>query len=415
MKNTMDVMDELESFIFLKNQLNAYYKKDCMSKAVVADVKNAADRFLDWLHGDHIDTAAELEFCRLTPLELYCLHDVIQNIAPERQRDLQSMHNKLAQIFEARDERALFWLSRFFEEKERFFQGNAERHMRTHDDIRNSLTQLFEDMMTPSWNDLAEADVAFLRAVAYYEFNYFKWKSLEVDKDKLSLGLASLEKFQQLSLAASDSTMLQYFARKCTLDHLSFVSKSSNMEDRASMTNRWRDFIRQIATEFGHHPFLVKVVSKYGSNAVTSLEDSLAAIQTAQSILKKRERRNLSADDVIFDNDNAILGKSEDEDVNNDTFIQSPQMAALLMKSGTILLKLNREMEGKHDLNMALCANADGNKRTDYLIQMTLRHYNEGAVDITKIDRIDCDHGKSCWYLPQRRCFNFHPRSHLSK
>ena len=71
-------------------------------------------------------TAAELEFCHLTPLELYCLQDVILSIAPEKQHYLQSMHNKLAQIFEARDERALFWLSRFFEERERFFQGNAE-------------------------------------------------------------------------------------------------------------------------------------------------------------------------------------------------------------------------------------------------------------------------------------------------
>ena len=70
--------------------------------------------------------AAKREFCRLTPLELYCLHDVIQNIVPERQSHLQSMHNKLAQIFKARDETALFWLSRFFEERETFFQGNAE-------------------------------------------------------------------------------------------------------------------------------------------------------------------------------------------------------------------------------------------------------------------------------------------------
>ena len=40
--------------------------------------------------------------------------------------------------------------------------------------------QLFEDMMMPSWNDFAEADVAFLRAVAYFEFNYFKRNGLEV-------------------------------------------------------------------------------------------------------------------------------------------------------------------------------------------------------------------------------------------
>ena len=82
------------------------------------------------------------------------------------------MHNKLARIFEARDERALFWLSRFFEERERFFQGNAELH--------SGYLKLFEDMMTPSWNNFAEADVAFLRAVAYYEFNYFKRNRLEV-------------------------------------------------------------------------------------------------------------------------------------------------------------------------------------------------------------------------------------------
>ena len=65
-QNIMDALDGLEYFLFLKNQLNAYYEKDCFSAAVAADVKNATDCFLDWLHGDHIgnekDTMAWYQF-----------------------------------------------------------------------------------------------------------------------------------------------------------------------------------------------------------------------------------------------------------------------------------------------------------------------------------------------------------------
>ena len=120
------------------------------------------------------------------------------------------------------------------------------------------------------------------------------------------------------------------------------------------MTDRWKDFIRQIAAEFGHHPFLVKVVHHYSVCGVPSLDESLVAIQTAQSILKMRERRNLTVFDATLD---GILGHNKNEDVESDTLYQSPQMAALLMKSGTISLKLNRKEEGKRDLDLALRAN----------------------------------------------------------
>ena len=76
---------------------------------------------LDFLTG----TAAIYELRRLKLLELYCLHDVIQSIAPKRQPDLKPMHDILAQIFEAEEEPALFWLSRFLANKELLYQKNG--------------------------------------------------------------------------------------------------------------------------------------------------------------------------------------------------------------------------------------------------------------------------------------------------
>ena len=95
-----------------------------------------------------------------SPLELYCLNDVIfqemQNTC-----DLQPFYQKLAAFFGRQGKPALAWLSRWFAVKEAMY---ADSEFTT---SRAALSSLFDQLSDST--DLGEGDAAFLKAVAYLE------------------------------------------------------------------------------------------------------------------------------------------------------------------------------------------------------------------------------------------------------
>ena len=47
-------MDGLDAFVFIKNNLNAYFQKDGLNKQAAEIFRGKIHRFLDWLQGERI-------------------------------------------------------------------------------------------------------------------------------------------------------------------------------------------------------------------------------------------------------------------------------------------------------------------------------------------------------------------------
>jgi len=384
-------MDGPTAFRILKYKvLEPYFQKNGLQSSEIQS--EVITSFLDWILGpqfDDHDECQESEIFKMTVLELYCLHQVVTYEEDERAQDLLPMHERLSIAFAQKEEHALAWLSRWFTAREMNFVKGRFR------ESRSDLNKLFHEIMETRPNSsFADADLAFLRAVACFEYNYFSEGYTIVDDTKLSQGETYLSTYRDRSLAASDSRMLLFFSQKCAFDQIHFKAKSvewnQRLYSREAVLSEWKQFIRQVAEQFGHHHFLVKVVGRFGTSQLANLEESLEVLQTAMDVLRRRE--------------------DDDDSGNVAQRGRSMQWASLKGKCGIILLKLGREEEGKLNIGEAIPLSNESMKR--HLIR-ALEHFDQGAADLTLLDARECGKGPTCWRLKNGTCKFFHPSSHL--
>ena len=178
--------------------------------------------------------------------------------------------------------------------------------------------------------------------------------------------------------------------------------RNNSQSARESLISRWKEFLRQAASDFGRHKVLIKAVGRFGDSGVPSLEDCLEVYENALRIL-----RNHDADDDDDDND-------DDDNDDDEGVIKSLQEAKLLYSIGVVLLKLGKSGEGLNSLTEALEIAEERDENQSYKIRTVQENYARGPADMRMLTAHNsCDKGSSCWHLTQGRCDFFHPRSDL--
>ena len=148
---------------------------------------------------------------------------------------------------------------------------------------------------------------------------------------------------------------------------------------------KWQELVRSVAGQFGRHPFTTRVTAAFGKQPFLSHLDAIQVLQMALDIMQ------------MGDDENHV----------------DLQEAGILLEMGVRELKLGKEEEGIRKLKRVQTVAAEACKVMKHKATMVLRHWKQrNIINVERIDKPGCRHGRRCFLLRTHSCKFFHPKSH---